>query len=298
MNKMSKCIFNIVIILVVACSVLVAPIKAVGSEVKGISQLINEKNHSYSQYAQQIETIMQGLVAQKDLYDSSSSKDLRGEPDYVSTYDLENAYRVFIADNLFLTKLNQSGSFTDILTDKIQWKVPVVTQKGDNGLVTLLEENGKLSWVATEVGEATENLYVSDAKIKNAVEKAKEVKGDFDDMKIAHSYMYNTTFVYLNSDKEEYLIPFSCYFKEIGINNGELYTVSQIQKKFNNCFEEETNVDDSGVIVYGSGPTFKNRNFSFKLALGCSVVIGIIALIIVIKRRKNHNTDSITSEIQ
>ncbi len=283
MRKRIRYILSLIMSLVLIAS-LWLPVSALESDMCGLEKLIDEKNKSYNEYIQQMETIMQGLVAQKELYDNSNANDFQGEPDYVSTYDLENAYRVFIVENRFLTELNQRGSFTDTLTDKTQWKVPVVTQKGDNGLVTLLEENGKLSWVATEVGEATENLYVSDAKIKNAAQKAKEVKGDFDDMKIAHSYMYNTTFVYLSSDKEEYLIPFSCYSKEIGINNGELYTVSQIQKKFNNCFVEETDVDNSGVIVYGSGPIFKNKNFSFKLALGFSAVVGIIALII--KRKK------------
>lgn len=281
MKKRARYILSLIVSLVLTAS-LWLPISALQSDTYGLEQLIEVKNSSYSQYTQQIEAIMQGLVAQKELYNSSSEKDLQGTPDYVSTYDLKNAYRVFITENLFLTELSERGSFADTLTDKIQWKVPVVTQKGENGLVTLLEENGALSWVATEVGETTENLYLSDSEIKNAVQKAKDVKGGFKDMKIAHSYTYYTTFVYLSSDSEEYLIPFSCLSKDIGINNGELYTVSQIQEKFNKCFDEK--------LVNGElngGVPFKNQSYIVYLLVAACCLVGTTALIVVIKRRKS-----------
>ena len=294
MKKMTKYIFSVVLILVVVCSALITPIKAAESDGKGINQLIDEKNKSYNEYIQQMETIMQGLVNEKELYDNSNAKDLRGSPDIVVSYDLSNAYRIYRMESQILTILDKTGSFKETFTDVVQWKIPIVTQKGDNGLVTLLEENGQLSWVATEVGEATQTWYISDTKIENAIQQSRKINGKIDSMQIAHSYAYYTTFVYLCSGKNEYLIPFSYYAKEIGINNGEVYTVSEISKKFNDCFEETKKVADDDSIIYGSGPIFKNKPTILEVTLVCSVVIGVVALIIVIRRRKKHNTDLLT----
>ena len=282
MKKRVKYILSLIMTLVVTVS-LCLPISAVESNMHGIDQLIKEKNESYDEYTQQIELIMVSLANEKEQHNNVNTWDLRGGPDIVTTYDLSNAYRIYKIESFFLTELNQKGSFEETLTDEIQWKVPIVTQKGESGLVTLLEDDGELSWVATEVGESSETLYVSDVKIKNAVEQAMEVKGDFNDIKIAHSYMYYTTFVYLSSDQEEYLIPFSCYSEEIGINNGELYTVAEIQKKFNNCFDEESMSENGD---FNGGTPFKKPTYHFETAIVTLSFIGVVMVLIFIMKRK------------
>lgn len=282
MRKRFKCFLSAVMVFI-SIIVFCLPINAVESNLNGIEQLIKEENELCSAYTSQIEDIMQSLVREKELHNNLSTKDLRGAPDTVATFDISNAYRVYKMESLFLTKLNQTGSFEDTLTNEVQWKVPVVTQKGESGLVTLLEDNGNLSWAATEVGESSEIFYVNDVKIKNAVQKAVELKGDFEDIKIAHSYRYYTTFVYLTGAQEEYLIPFSCYSEEIGIQNGELYTVTEIQNKFNNCFDEKSFIENGD---RNGGLPFKKRTSDLKVRIGLCCFFGIVTTLIFIMINK------------
>lgn len=241
------------------------PISAAKNSSHGVDELIKDKNSSYSAYMPQIETI------------------LDKETD-IKTYDLSGAYRVYITESLFLTELNKTGSFEKTLTDKIQWKVPVVTQEDNLGLVTLNENDGVLSWSANEVGESSQNFYITDEKIKTAVQNATKITGDLDDMKIAHSYMYYTTFVYLKNSQDEYLIPFSCYPDEIGIKNGEVYTVGEIQKKFNKCFDEENLIENGDA---NSGLPFRKQTYYFETALICIALAAVVVtLIFIIKRKK------------
>lgn len=283
MKKRNKYILSLILSFILAVT-FCFQINATENNTHGTNELINKKNSSYSAYNQQIETIMTSLVNEKELHNSSNTRNLHNDTDIVKTYDLSNAYRVYITESLFLTELNKTGSFEKALTDKIQWKVPIVTQEDNLGLVTLNENDGVLSWSANEVGESSQIFYITDKKIKTAVQNATKITGDLNDMKIAHSYMYYTTFVYLKNSKEEYLIPFSCYPDEIGINNGELYTVSEIQSKFNKCFDEEKLIENGDA---NSGLPFRKHTHYFEMTLiNIGLAIVAITLIFIIKRKK------------
>lgn len=208
-----------------------------------IDNVLEDKNEEKAQYMSELERVLSNVVSAQSDQTEQNTVSLQRTGDTLLNYDIAGAYQVYILDTLLVTALKDTGSFASAISDTVQWKVPVTTADGVSGMVVLLEKDGVLEYVGTSVGEAVETWFVTDEQIRNAVTLADEVTGGINSMQIAHSYLYNTTFVYLIAEDEEYLIPFSYYAERIELENGKLYTVSEITDIFDMYFDELQLID-------------------------------------------------------
>lgn len=225
MFKIVGLVFALIMVLTMCTNVYA---RSNNDNVAAIESLIEEiEGRNYSYYSQ-IETIMK-------------------EPDVsnnVRSYDINNAYRVTMMEPLLLTILNDGQEFKNTLTDVIQWKVPIITDEGEPGLVFLLEKEGELSYIGKHTGETTKVWHISMNGIREAVRDAAEFDGKIYSIQIAHSYVYNTAFVYMDGEKNDYIILYSLYSKETGLENGKVYILSEFTKEFNKCFDEKVMIDN------------------------------------------------------
>lgn len=186
-----------------------------------------------------------------------------GYREKITEYDLNGAYQVYILEPLLVTIYDETGSFSEAITDSVQWKIPIKTESGTAGLAVVSESDKGLTFSGTIVGDTSSTWYVNEEEIIASVNNAKSMKEPVESICIVHSYMYYTTFVYLYSSDAEYLIPYSIYADELNLENGKVYSVSDVMKAFRKHFDESeviNNPDNNGgvpfrrqgVTVYGA----------------------------------------------
>ncbi|MCM1191901.1 MAG: hypothetical protein NC123_05325 [Butyrivibrio sp.] len=176
-----------------------------------------------------------------------------GYQDKITEYDLEGAYQVYILEPLLVTAYDETGSFSETITDSVQWKIPIKTESGTPGLAVVNESDIGLTFSGTIVGDTSSIWYVNEEKIIASVNNAINMKGPIESICIVHSYMYYTTFVYLYGSDAEYLIPYSIYADKLNLENGKVYSVSDVMKAFNKCFDESeviNNPDNNGGVPF------------------------------------------------
>ncbi|MDE7297299.1 MAG: hypothetical protein K2N94_00535 [Lachnospiraceae bacterium] len=243
-----------------------------------IDDLITDKNMERDKYSSQIEGILSRHASGQNSQNTTYMAAQQTEKDAASIYDLSGAYQVHILEPLLISILKETGSFASAITDTVQWKIPVTTGSEEIGLAVLLEKNGSLSYVGMMAGENARTWMVKDEAIRNAVMKSDGLSDTVDSLKIAHSYLYETTFVWLTAGEEEYLIPFSYYADRIHLENGKLYTVSEITGIFDKYFDEQKLIDSPG--SYGGVPFKEQPIIPAKLVISVvfASIVGIIGL--------------------
>ena len=269
------CIVFAIIMLIGTCANVYA--SANNNNLIMVEHLIEEMEQRNTSYYSQIENIMLEL---------SDVENSQGMIDAVESYDINGAYRVAMTESLLLTFLNEGNELKEAANGVIQWKVPIITTEGKQGLVVLLEEDGKLSYIGMSVGDNTETWQINNASIRDAVNNATEFDGEIDSIQILHSYLYNTSFVYLDGEKSDYVILYSAYSKETGLENEKVYPVSVVLEQFNKCFDENILIEhpDSNL-----GVPFRTSSHSIeKMIFGFAVfaVSGFVVLLFLYKRKK------------
>lgn len=272
---------------VIVFSMCVCVYASSSKNIETIDSLITKKSELTDNYRAQMEKILTQLVNEKSLHNDGNFKDLQGQPDLVASYDLDGAYRVAVLEPLFLTITSEKQDISAAITDTIQWKIPIITDKGEPGLVVLLEEDNVLSYLGMSVGKATNTWKIQDDEIKQAAKTGLEFDGKVNSMQMIHSYLYNTTFVYFDGEKSDYLIPYSTYSEEIGLENGKIYTASEVLKKFNTCFDEKLITDNPS---YNGGAPFRTNTMSpLFVAILFFFTIGSISLVVILRHKRKQN---------
>ncbi len=185
-----------------------------------------------------------------------------GYREKITEYDLDGVYQVYLLEPLLVTAYDETGSFSEAITDSVQWKIPIKTESGTAGLAVVNESDTGLTFSGTIVGDTSSTWYVNEEKIIAGVKNAVNMKEPVESICIVHSYMYYTTFVYLYSSNAEYLIPYSIYADELHLENGKVYSVSDVMKAFRKCFDESEVINHpnnnggvpfrrQGITVYG-----------------------------------------------
>ncbi len=292
---MKKTLFTLCIICFFATYEAKPAVNAAAADYEsGIDQLIENKNkEKNTRYLPQIQSILSGLRSKKAGYSQSGQTSQNREgvqlqvdnelPIVSSVYDLSGAYQVYALKTLLVTNLKETGSFADAITDKVQWRIPIRTLQNESGLAIMTEEDGNLRFSGTSVGESTAIWKFTDEDIRNAVMEVDGLSDAVDSMKIASSYLYRTTFVWLTAEDREYLIPFSYFADCINIENGKVYTLSEIIKIFDKYFDEQQMIDSPG---YGGAPFRQQPIIPVRLAviIVLSSFTGIVGLVFYIKK--------------
>ena len=251
---------------------------AQAGEVSGdnyVDTIIAEKNAAQKETISEIDTLMKKRMQEQGQTGSS-----------IASYDLSGAYQVYMMEPLFLTIYNETGSFASTITDTVQWKVPIKESGGENGLAVFSEGEDGLTFAGTVMGEAANTWMVSDEGIRTSVAQSKQIRSEIKKLQIAHSYMYQTTFVYLQNADGEYLIPYSVDADEVGIQNEKTYTVSELMKIFSKYYDEEQVVKNPN--YNGGVPAHESRRMAPIICVVTVLVVGMGGggLYYVIRKRR------------
>lgn len=242
-----------------------------------VDKVIAEKNEAQKEYIGEIDALMKKRMLEQD-----------GKTNGIVNYNLSEVYQVYMMEPLFLTIYNETGSFTSTISDTVQWKLPIKLRSGDDGLAVFSEGDRGLTFAGTVVGEASNTWMVNDEEIKTSVVQSKQLRSEIEKLQIVHSYMYQTTFVYLQNKDGEYLVPYSYFADEIGIQNGKAYTVSELMKSFNKCFDEEQMVEHPNHNV--GIPFRQKQQVVWIVCVVGMLVVGIVGwMLYYAKKKKNQS---------
>lgn len=215
-------VFSIILVFTICTNIYATPSN---DNVAMIEPLIEEMEQMHASYHSQIENLIQ-------------------ENGLAGTYDINDAYRVTMTESLLLTILNDGKDFKDVIADVVQWKLPIVTAAGKPEMLVFLEEDGVISYSGKSSGKTTNIWQITTEGIREAVRNAPVFDGEIDSIQIVHSYLYNTAFVYLDGANSDYLIPYGVHAEETELENGTVYTVSEVIEKFNKCFDEKSMMEN------------------------------------------------------
>lgn len=212
--------------------------------------VVSDARASQSAYITDMEDILNQEVAHHEAAGSERAASGGMEAYDIVSYDIKGAYQVNILEPLLVTALQTTGSFADAVTDTVQWKIPVTLANGSPGLATIVEGDDGLTVAGVAIDVTSP---VGDAAIVQSVAQSAIMDQPPASLQITHSYLYNTTFVYLCNEEGEYLIPYSDLADTIGLKNGSVYTVAEITKIFNKHFDE-TQLSENPDQLMGSAP--------------------------------------------
>lgn len=249
--------FSIILVFTICTNIYATPSN---DNVAMIEPLIEEMEQMHASYHSQIENLIQ-------------------EHGLAGIYDINDAYRVTMTGSLFLTTLNDSKAFKDVISDVVQWKLPIVTAAGKPEMLVFLEEDGVISYIGKFSGETTSIWQITAEGIREAVRNASAFDGEIEAIQIVHSYLYNTAFVYMDGANSDYLIPYGVHAEKTGLENGKVYTVSEVIEKFNKCFDEKSMMENPS---YNGGVSFKTATV---IAIPVVVVVVLVWLYHVKKKK-------------
>lgn len=247
--------FSIILVFTICTNIYATPSN---DNVAMMEPLIEELEQMHVSYHSQIENLIQ-------------------EHGVAGTYDINDAYRVTMTESLLLTILNDGKDFKDVISDVVQWKLPIVTAAGKPEMLVFLEEDGVISYSGKSSGETTNIWQITTEGIREAVRNATAFDGEIDAIQIVHSYLYNTAFVYMDGANSDYLIPYGVHAEKTGLENGKVYTVSEVIEKFNKCFDEKSVMENPS---YNGGVSFKTAT-----VIAIPVVVVLVWLYHVKKKK-------------
>lgn len=263
---------------------------AFAADETGIDAVLAKKDAELTQYADQIEVLLKANV-----------QNPTGEVFDIMSYNLDKAYRFNFTHLDLLTSYAKAGSFPEVFEDEtargieMRWKVPAVIRNNETTEVQFSKEIDKgISMDLIGNGPDAEERFITNDEIRKAVTDAGKADAPFDSLEFAFSYLYSTTFAYLTAGEETYLIAHSRYAKELGIENGKLYTEAEMMERFNRCFDESWIEEarrireNGGNLQLGSGPEFRRKVTPAMIGAGVIVAAAGITAVLVIRKRKTQ----------
>lgn len=179
----------------------------------------------------------------------------------IEGYDLDNAYQVYLLDTLVLSEYSKKNSFAEAITDSCQWKIPIVTVDGENGVVIYNKINDKLELSSEVIGNVVNHTLWDVEKITSLF--SKEFNNEvIKDITYTYSELYKATFIYVVTDKGEYIIPFTNNEEVLGFENGNVYTISKWFDIMDKRFDEEEIAGKKD--IYGGMP-FKEDGIDYPI---------------------------------
>jgi len=142
-----------------------------------------------------------------------------------SPLNLEGAYKVYgLLNPDIVDTYKKQASIRDVISDEYKWQVP--TENFD--LVTVRKAQTANTWelVGVVFNDETDSMrskVVNKSSLHTAISsRVKEISN----LQYIDCPMYFTTFAYLESGGQEYLIPYSTRPDLTGLENGKMYTAS------------------------------------------------------------------------
>ena len=260
-----------IISLLLACCLLIAVLSIAAFASEGAGSLLDKELDAYEE-------------AIRSILEEKLKEDVWRDSARVDACDYENTLMVTIADPLLVTEYDKNKTFSEVLSDAVQWKVPLLSEGQSVGAATLVMKDGELQYSGSSMGDSVQDILPSIAEIEKSIADSKLDLQELEDCKFVYSYQYNTLFVFLRCGQQEYLIPCTVN-QDIDLTNGRVYPAEELMRLFRETFDEEAIVSNAN----GGVPLRKAETLGF-IPYVAVFIVAAVALTVVLKTVKKRET--------
>ena len=194
-----------------------------------------------------------------------------------NSVSLQEAYRVKLLKNFWLTEYLEGGDLADHVSGKVQWKVPYQRDNGETGIMTFALQGDRYVRLGESSGEEQEQIPAPKKEAARIIAKAGITSEDIAKAEYYYSQMYSLVLIDIKTKDGEFVIPYAEFpekMKSIDqrqqITNGEVYKISDFMKEMNLIFDEKYLQDHPQEVV---GMNYR-RDTSLKwIFIICGVVL-------------------------
>lgn len=163
-----------------------------------------------------------------------------------SSVSLQEAYRVKLLKNFWLTEYLEGGDLADHVSGKIQWKVPYQQHNGEAGIMTFALREHAYVRLGESSGEKQEQIPAPKKEIARIIAKAGITSEDIDKAEYYYSQMYSLVLIDIKTQDREFVIPYAEFPEKMKstdqgeqILNGQIYEISDFMNEMNQIFDEK-----------------------------------------------------------
>lgn len=201
-----------------------------------------------------------------------------------NSVSLQEAYRVKLLKNFWLTEYLEGGDLADHVSGKVQWKVPYQRNNGETGIMTFALQGDRYVRLGESSGEKQEQIPAPKKEAARIIEKAGITSEDIVKAEYYYSQMYSLVLIDIKTKDGEFVIPYAEFpekMKSIDqrqqITNGQVYKISDFMKEMNQIFDEEYLQDHPQEVI---GMNYR-RDTMAKKKWVIAGIFGIIVLFFV-----------------
>lgn len=201
-----------------------------------------------------------------------------------SSVSLQEAYRVKLLKNFWLTEYLEGGDLADHVSGKVQWKVPYQRDNGENGIMTFALQGDRYVRMGESSGEKQEQIPAPKKEVARIIAKAGITSEDIVKAEYYYSQMYSLVLIDIKTKDGEFVIPYTEFSEKMKsidqrqqITNGEVYKISDFMKEMNQIFDEKYLQDHPEEVI---GMNYR-RDTMAKKKWVIAGIFGIIVLFFV-----------------
>lgn len=217
-----------------------------------------------------------------------------------SSVSLQEAYRVKLLKNFWLTEYLEGGDLADHVSGKVQWKVPYQRDNGEKGIMTFVSRGDSYVWLGESSGEQQEQIPAPKKEVARIIAKAGIASGDIVKAEYYYSQMYSLVLVDIKTNAGEFIIPYAEFPEKMKstdqrqqITNGQVYKIFDFMKEMNLIFDEKYLQDHPEEVI---GMNYR-RDMSLKwIFIICGVVLFAIVGICIYCRMTEVKLKSIVNQ--
>ena len=216
-----------------------------------------------------------------------------------SSYDLDAAIKVYHFPTLIVTGYKETGSFTKMVEDRYQWKIPIKNSKGEAGYITVGEKDGVLTYFGTDIGANCENEFITEEQIGKILKSNTLSDKPIISLTIAQSFDHHVTFVIADDGSQEFVITVPTNPESSPVRRKCLYKAEEVVQIFDEIYDEQRALENpyanggiplrdkySHVVPPDNGKVDVGMEIIFLIPVIILIIIGFITLYIK-KEAKN-----------
>lgn len=223
-------------------------------------------------------------IINKDIYSNEFAKiksDISKDENLtkVGTFDFDSAYKVYTLTQPHISlAYDEHQNIKNAITNEYKWMIPTTDNKQ---LATAQLSNDKWEIIGYKEDDNSKNTYAIDKQqITKAFDKQSKITGDnIIDYKNIWSPMIYTTFAYIQTNENEYLIPFGSRPDLTGLENGKIYEAKTAVEILNKNAPPQT--DDTKKLD-NAGVNSSQKNVENSIKNSNVVLISTIIILILL----------------
>ena len=217
-----------------------------------------------------------------EIQDSIVNNNTLGASD--ENLEIQKGYKVYWFKGHDIVRMYRQAGNVDALIDYEQytWQIPTST----GNVATVIPSDVKGEWKVAGIAEFDDAVETAS---KSVVDKdtlkctiSKQIS-DVKDFKYVISHYYHTTFAYVKSGNQEYLIPYGSRPDLTGLENGKVYQPGSVM----DILEETMGLPNAGLIAADGGAGGTDTLWTVVVSIVLTVVI---VLLFWVWHRKNVNS--------